>query len=97
MPAHPLRCVGKAAYVASGRQPGNHIAWTDPAVNAATSNFFLDTLATLKNAYVRPRYDGFVPFQEKAGYLIHDYLRDQGDEEVILDALDALYVDSQKK
>jgi multiple sugar transport system substrate-binding protein len=87
----------RTIYVESGGQPGNRLAWTDPAVNAATSNFFLDTLATLENAYVRARYDGFVPFQEKAGYLIHDYLRDRGDEEVILDALDALYVDSQKK
>ena len=81
----------------SGGQPGNRLAWTDPAVNAATSTFFLDTLETLENAHVRPRYDGFVPFQEKAGYLIHDYLCDKGDEETILDALDALYVDSQKK
>jgi hypothetical protein len=32
-----------------------------------------------------------------AGYLIHGCLRDKGDEEAILDALDALYMDSQKK
>jgi hypothetical protein len=38
-----------------------------------------------------------VRIHRMAGYLIHGCLRDKGDEEAILDALDALYMDSQKK
>jgi len=84
----------RTVYVESGGQPGNRRAWTDPVVNGATSRFFLDTLDTLDHAYLRPRHDGFIPFQDQAGLVIHDYLRVGGDAQETLDILDALYRDS---
>lgn len=85
----------RTLYVQSGGQPGNRVAWTDPAANAATSNFFLDTLETLDRSYLRPRYDGFIGFQDQAGPLLHEYLRHGGDERAVLDRLDRLYVASR--
>ena len=81
----------RGIYISSGGQPGNRLAWTDPAVNAATNNFFLDTLETLDHAYVRPRYSGFVPFHDEASLLLHDYLCNGGKEEAVLDQIDLLY------
>ncbi len=85
----------RTLYVEAGGQPGNRVAWTDPAVNAATSNFFLDTLDTLDVAYLRPRYDGFAAFQDAAGVILRDYLRDGGDAQGVLDRIDARYVESK--
>ena len=52
----------RGTYVRSGGQPGSLAAWTDAEVNAATRNFFADTLDTLKNSYLRPTYPGFIAF-----------------------------------
>lgn len=49
-------------YVSAGGQPGSLTAWTDPAVNQATRNFFADTLATLQGSYLRETRPGFITF-----------------------------------
>jgi len=83
-------------YFASGGQPGHRQAWLAPQTNAGSNNFFQDTLETLDHAYLRPRYNGYMHFQDTAWYMVHDYLRDQTNPETLLDQLDALYVESQK-
>ena len=52
----------RGEYVAAGGQPGSLSAWTDPAVNQATRNFFRDTLATLQGSYLRGTHPGFIAF-----------------------------------
>jgi multiple sugar transport system substrate-binding protein len=105
---HPTAAAAYAAYVASpdvqrgiyfaaGGQPGHRTAWLDEAVNAASSDFFLDTLATLDRAYLRPRYLGFMQVQERSGELIHDWLAAGGPADSLLDQFDALYRASQPK
>src|SRR5581483_3384638 len=42
----------RTEYVRAGGQPGMLSAWTDAAANKATRNFFADTLATLRGAYL---------------------------------------------
>ncbi|QKC86577.1 carbohydrate ABC transporter substrate-binding protein [Mesorhizobium sp. NZP2077] len=53
-------------YAAAGGQPGHAAAWEDQTVNAATGNFYRDTRATLEGAWVRPRHDGYMAFQQAA-------------------------------
>jgi multiple sugar transport system substrate-binding protein len=83
--------VQRTVYVEGGGQPGHRGAWSDPAINASTGHFFADTLGALDAAYLRPRYEGFLDFQDEAGDLVHRYLRDGGDPDAVLDALDASY------
>jgi len=83
--------VQRTAYVDGGGQPGHRSAWTDPTVNASAGGFFEDTLDALDAAYLRPRYGGFLVFQEEAGDIVHRHLRDGGDADAVLDALDASY------
>jgi multiple sugar transport system substrate-binding protein len=83
--------VQRTIYVDGGGQPGHRAAWTDPSLNASTGGFFADTLDALDAAYLRPRYDGFLMFQEEAGALVHGHLGDGGDADAVLDALDASY------
>jgi multiple sugar transport system substrate-binding protein len=83
--------VQRGIYFAAGGQPGHRAAWGDAAVNAASSNFFQDTLTALDRAYLRPRYLGFMEVQERSGELIHDWLTAGGPADALLDNLDALY------
>jgi multiple sugar transport system substrate-binding protein len=87
--------VQSGPYVMAGGQPGNRGAWTDPTVNTVCHDFFTGTLETLEQAFLRPRYDGFVAFQDQAGDLLHGFLRDGSDIDSVIDGLDTLYRTSQ--
>lgn len=84
----------RGMYFTSGGQPGYRAAWLDPVVNQACNNFFLDTLPTLDEAYLRPRYPGYIPFQDHAGPVVHRYLSAGGNPKSILDELNSLYRES---
>ena len=103
---HPEAAAAYAAYVASpdvqrgvyfdgGGQPGHRAAWIDERVNAASSNFYADTLAALDHAYLRPRYLGFMEAQERSGEEVHHWLAEgTSPPDALLDRLDALYRES---
>jgi multiple sugar transport system substrate-binding protein len=84
----------RTLYFESGGQPGNRVAWTDASVNAGANSFFLHTLETLEQAYVRPRYDGFVEFHDQVGLLLHDHLRSRSKELDIWAKFNELYLKS---
>ncbi|MDQ6434663.1 extracellular solute-binding protein [Mesorhizobium sp. LHD-90] len=58
--------VQRDPYAAAGGQPGHAEAWEDGTVNAATHGFYRDTRKTLEGAWVRPRHDGYMGFQQAA-------------------------------
>jgi len=64
----------RTLYFDSGGQPGSRAAWLDDEVNRRCNEFFKSTLVTLDRAYVRPRFNGYLDFQESAAELVHHYL-----------------------
>jgi multiple sugar transport system substrate-binding protein len=56
----------RGPYAAAGGQPGHAAAWEDGAVNEAAGDFYRATRRTLDGAWVRPRHDGYMPFQHAA-------------------------------
>lgn len=88
--------VQSGVFFEGGGQPGHRAAWLDPKVNAAASNFFIDTLETIDNAYLRPRYDGYVHVQDNGFVITHAYLLGERTVDETLDALDELYRQSRK-
>lgn len=82
-------------YFNSGGQPGHRSAWLDAQVNAAASDHFQNTLATLDAAFLRPRYPGYMYFQDRAGNPIHSFLREGGNAVEVLRALNSLYRESR--
>jgi len=86
--------VQRTTYVDGGGQPGHRSAWTDPAVDAAAGGFFAGTLGALDAAYLRPRYDGFIGFQSRAGDVVHSWFREGGNPNDVLDVLDARFRES---
>lgn len=83
--------IQRTLYFAAGGQPARRSAWLDAAVNAASSNFFSDTLETLDHSYLRPCYNGYLPVQEQAGELLHSFLQEDETIDGTLETLDKLY------
>lgn len=86
--------VQKGLYAASNGQPGHAVAWEDDGVNAVTSDFYRDTRATLEGAWVRPRHDGYMPFQEAASERINKGLLDNEKAENVVADLNRLFRES---
>jgi multiple sugar transport system substrate-binding protein len=89
--------VQRTIYAQSGGQPGHRSAWLDPALNAATTNFFANTLPTLDSGWVRPRFPGFIAFQDQASKLVHDYLIRGGLEDRVLANMNKALADVRKE
>ncbi len=83
--------VQRGEYFLHSGQPGHRSAWVDPQVNAQCSDFFQATLATLDHAYLRPRFNGYVDFQDAACAILHRFLRDAGDAARTLNELNTVY------
>jgi multiple sugar transport system substrate-binding protein len=66
-------------YTVTGGQPGHRQAWLSDDLNVLTNGFFEDTLPTIDEAYLRPRYPAYNRFQEDAGAMIWEYIRSNGD------------------
>jgi len=87
----------RTVYFQSGGQPGHRSAWNDEETNRVTRNFFLNTLPALDRAYLRPRYVGYVRFQDEAGAVIHRFLREGIDPQPVIQQLQRIYEQSKQK
>jgi multiple sugar transport system substrate-binding protein len=81
----------RTLYPYSGGQPAHRSAWTDDLLNHHCADFFRMTIAAVERAYVRPRYDGYIPFQDKAGILLYEFLQKEDDARRSIDELQRLY------
>ena len=63
------------SYAAGGGQPGHAAAWESADVNAATDGFYAATRATLEASWLRPRHDGYMPFQHHASVRLNEQLQ----------------------
>jgi multiple sugar transport system substrate-binding protein len=86
--------VQSTIYVNAQGQPGNKIAWENKEANTITSDFFTNTMPSLTNAYLRPRYQGWPKFQTFLGETIHAYLLHNTAPELVLEKLQAAYTAS---
>lgn len=81
-------------FFAAGGQPAHADAWDSDACNAATLDFFRNTRATLEGAWIRPRHDGYMHFQDRGGDIVHAFLRGDATRAATLAALRAAYAES---
>jgi multiple sugar transport system substrate-binding protein len=78
-------------YFDSGGQPSRREGWQSDYINRLSSNFFKETLPALDRAFLRPRYDGYLFFQNNAGTPVREYMMNGGDPVFILNKLNQLY------
>ncbi len=63
-------------------------------MNSSTSDFYCETRATLEGAWVRPRHDGYMTFQEAASERINKGLLDNEKAEDVVADLNRLFRES---
>ena len=66
--------VQRDLYARSGGQPGHADAWSSGATDAAACGFYQRTRQTMERAYVRPRHNGYMPFQHWASMRLNQGL-----------------------
>ena len=84
-------------YVQAGGQPGYRAAWLDAEANHLSNQYFRRTLSTLDEAWQRPRYPGYIEFQNDAGQVVHAWLRGESNLRTTLDTLNRLHRDYTQK
>ena len=87
--------IQKGLYAASGGQAGHAAAWEDDTANAATGDFYRGTRETYEAAWVRPRYDGYMGFQQAASERINAGLEAREKGEVVVADLNRMFRESQ--
>jgi multiple sugar transport system substrate-binding protein len=83
--------IQRGPYAASGGQPAHAAAWEDDAVNAATGDFYRATRRTLEGAWLRPRHNGYMGFQQLASERINEGLVAAHDADGVVDDLNRLF------
>ncbi|MFY7840568.1 MAG: extracellular solute-binding protein [Lacibacter sp.] len=87
----------RTMYVQHGGQPGHRSAWTDTSANHLTNYFFTQVLPVMENGYMRPRYNGYLHFQDHAGDPLQQCLLHDTDPQKALDAMNSIYEQSLAK
>ncbi len=88
--------IQKGLYFESGGQPGHAAAWESDMCNQASRNFFRNTRRTLDTAWLRPRYPGYIEFQDHAGDIVHACIKSELRINSVLDTLQDIYRDSRR-
>lgn len=83
-------------YVQHGGQPGHLLAWQDTLANQLTHDYFTNTLPTLQRGYIRPRYNGYLHFQDHAGDPLQQCLLHNGNPADALEKMNNIYRESLK-
>lgn len=78
-------------YVQHGGQPGHLQAWKNEMANELCNDYFKNTLPTLERGYMRPRYNGYLHFQDHAGDPVWRFLKDGGNPEDVLQEINRMY------
>jgi multiple sugar transport system substrate-binding protein len=81
-------------YVQHGGQPGHAAAWKDAAANQLTNHFFTAVLPVMERGYVRPRYNGYLHFQDQAGNPLQQFLLGKTTAKQVLKEMNMIYEQS---
>lgn len=81
----------RTVFVENGGQPGHRAAWLNEAVNRLSHDYFRTTLPALDRAYLRPRYSGYLQFQDHAGERVRDYMMTGGNAGQVWEAMNREY------
>lgn len=83
--------IQRTLFTAAGGQPGHRAAWTDPEADRVANGYFSATLPALDRAWLRPRHNGYMHFQDAASDAVHAALSGQASYAATLNELDRLW------
>ncbi|TCN38285.1 multiple sugar transport system substrate-binding protein [Kribbella orskensis] len=74
-----------------GGQSATAAVWQSAEVDADWNGHYSATRATVESAYVRPRFDGWIAFQDELSERVREFLRSDADPETTVAGLEADY------
>ncbi len=77
-------------------QPARIEIWDDAEIDRIFGGCFAATRATIEGAWIRPRYPGYLGFQEQGGMLVEHHLRGDLGEAALLAKLQEAFVASAR-
>jgi multiple sugar transport system substrate-binding protein len=81
-------------YAEHGGQPGHGSAWNDEHANRLCQDYFRQVLPAMERGYIRPRYNGYLHFQDEAGQPVQNFLMNGGNAVGVLENINRLYQQS---
>lgn len=78
-------------YVQHSGQPAHRSAWIDEHANRLTHDFFRRVLPVMDHGYTRPRYNGYLFFQDRAGIVLQKCLLENTNATTALDEMNRIY------
>jgi multiple sugar transport system substrate-binding protein len=75
-------------------QPARIEAWSDLTRDQIFGGCFAATRATIEGSWIRPRYAGYLGFQERGGQLVESHLRGDLEEAALLESLRSAFAAS---
>jgi multiple sugar transport system substrate-binding protein len=78
-------------YVQHGGQPGHLAAWKNDLANTLSNDYFKQVLPLMERGYTRPRYNGYLYFQDHAGDPVQAYLMGKISASDALEQMNELY------
>lgn len=75
-------------------QPSAIGAWSDPDLNQRWNGFYKNTFATIREAWIRPRYPGYIEFQSEGSAIVRHGLRTGRTTSKVLQSLQDAYAKS---
>jgi multiple sugar transport system substrate-binding protein len=83
--------IQETLYAEHGGQPGHLKAWQHENNNRLTHDFFRSVLPVMQNGYIRPRYNGYLHFQDQAGDPLQECLKGSITAKNALDQMNNIY------
>ena len=74
-----------------GGQSATAAVWASDVVDKAWNGHYSATLGTLTTSYIRPRFDGWIAFQDELSERVREFLRGDADPETTVAGLEADY------
>jgi multiple sugar transport system substrate-binding protein len=97
----PDAALAYAAFAASAKaqmmfghqhgQPARIETWSDAAIDQTYGGCFAATRASMESSWIRPRFAGYLGFQEQGGRLVESHLRGDLDESILLAKLQNVF------
>lgn len=81
-------------YARANGQPGNAVAWGSAEVNEPVLNAYWNTRLTHEAAWLRPRHDGYMAFQQEGSEIVNAALTCETAIDEAIKALDAAFAAS---
>lgn len=83
--------IQSSLYTLAGGQAVRRETWMNKDLTALAGGFYADSYLSHSEALIRPRYNGYVPLQQKAGKWLQQFILGEVDENKLIEEINTCY------